>query len=246
MARQDRVKILGIDFINSTAQSVVDELKSGGLMVVPSGPGLETIKKDTVYYQSLLTADIVLPDSGYMALIWNTLHRPKLRRISGLEFLVAFFNDEEVKKMPFVLVDPRPTEANANRAYLNGVGFNIGPECSYLAPMYDKNNVVDEPLLQFLEQRKPRFVLINLGGGIQEKLGAWLRTRLSYKPGIICTGAAIAFLTGHQAHIPTWADRLYLGWLVRCISNPRVYIPRYFNSIGLLFLMLRYGARTPS
>lgn len=49
-------------------------------------------------------------------------------------------------------------------------------------------------------------------------------------PAIICTGAAIAFLSGGQANIPPWADRLYLGWLLRILNNPRSFIPRYFNA----------------
>jgi UDP-N-acetyl-D-mannosaminuronic acid transferase (WecB/TagA/CpsF family) len=49
--------------------------------------------------------------------------------------------------------------------------------------------------------------------GVQERLGYALRKQLSYKPAILCLGAAIAFLSGGQANIPNWADRLMLGWL---------------------------------
>ena len=37
------------------------------------------------------------------------------------------------------------------------------------------------------------YILINLGSGIQEPLGLYLNENLNFKPGIICTGAAIAF-----------------------------------------------------
>ncbi len=50
---------------------------------------------------------------------------------------------------------------------------------------------------------------------MQERLGYALRKQLSYKPAILCLGAAIAFLSGGQANIPNWADRLMLGWLFR-------------------------------
>jgi N-acetylglucosaminyldiphosphoundecaprenol N-acetyl-beta-D-mannosaminyltransferase len=49
-------------------------------------------------------------------------------------------------------------------------------------------------------------------------------------PVILCTGAAIAFFTGGQAKIPTWADRLYLGWFLRIMENPGSFIPRYFKA----------------
>ena len=91
------------------------------------------------------------------------------------------------------------------------MGFNIPASASYLAPMYQKNNIVDPVLLAKIEAEKPKYVLLNVGGGTQEILGAYLRKNLSYRPAIICTGAAIAFLTGRQASIPTWADRLFIG-----------------------------------
>ena len=100
------VKILGIDFFNGSVKDVVNELKSGGFMVVPSGPGLKSIKEEPVYYKSLRCADIAIADSGYMALIWNLFNTQKVNRISGLEFLQAFFADKQVQKSKFVLVDP--------------------------------------------------------------------------------------------------------------------------------------------
>jgi UDP-N-acetyl-D-mannosaminuronic acid transferase (WecB/TagA/CpsF family) len=246
MTNHSTIKILGIDFINSTPENVVGILKNGGLLVVPAAPALINIKKDPVYYQSLLTADVVIPDSGYMALLWNIFHRKKINRISGLEFLVSFFKDEDVKtSSEFLLVDPRATEAQHNFNYLRSEGFNVADDISYLAPMYEKDHVEDALLLNMIERKKPKYVIINLGGGTQEKLGAYLKTHLSYKPAIICTGAAIAFLTGQQASIPSWGDKFFLGWLFRCIQNPKIYVPRYFKAFQLAAYMFRYGQQQP-
>lgn len=246
MNNHDTIKVLGINFINSSAQNVVDILKNGGLLVVPAAPALINIKKDTDYYNALCNADVVIPDSGYMALLWNAFHRKKIKRISGLEFLVSFFGDAQVKKTSdILLVDPQPNEAQHNLNYLRKEGFNLPDDASYLAPMYKKDIVEDVELLKIIEQKKPKYIIINLGGGTQEKLGAYLKTHLSYKPAIICTGAAIAFLTGQQASIPTWGDKLFLGWLFRCIQNPKVYVPRYFKAFQLAAFMFRYGQQQP-
>ncbi|MEO5979128.1 MAG: WecB/TagA/CpsF family glycosyltransferase [Chryseolinea sp.] len=239
------LKILGIEFFNGKVNDVVQLLKKGGLLVVPSGPGLETIKKDVVYYKALRNADLAIADSGYMALIWNIFNRKKISRISGLEFLVEFFADKEVQKSTFTLVNPTPKDADANVNYLNSVGFNLSNEDCYQAPMYDKNNIMDPQLLANLEKRKPAYILMCVGGGTQEQLGSWLKDNLSYRPAIICTGAAIAFLTGRQASIPTWGDRLFVGWLFRCIEKPKVYIPRYLKAVRLFFLMIQYGEQPP-
>ncbi|HAF58450.1 MAG TPA: hypothetical protein DCL00_02575, partial [Opitutae bacterium] len=91
----------------------------------------------------------------------------------------------------------------------------------------------------------PGSVFIQLGGGVQERLGIYLKENLSYKPSIYCTGAALAFLSGQQVKIPRWADRLYLGWLFRCFFKPSVFIPRYTKALRLLMLLARYGDQSP-
>lgn len=241
-----RIQILGISFINEPVQTVVEMLKRGGLLMVPAAPALINIQTDPEYYEALKQADLVIADSGYMSLLWNLFKKPRIIRISGLQFLRCFFADKTIMaSQKILLVNPTPKEADANIGYLNNNGFNIQSSQSYLAPIYDKGNVTDAALLKLCEEKRPNYIIINIGGGTQEKLGAWLQKNLSYKPAIICTGAAIAFLTGQQANIPTWADKLYLGWLMRCISKPKLYIPRYFNSFKLAGTLLRYGSKSP-
>jgi UDP-N-acetyl-D-mannosaminuronic acid transferase (WecB/TagA/CpsF family) len=63
--------------------------------------------------------------------------------------------------------------------------------------------------------------VVNIGGGTQELLGWYLRRNVTGKPLIVCTGAAIAFLSGRQARIPSWADRFYLGWVMRILARNR-------------------------
>jgi UDP-N-acetyl-D-mannosaminuronic acid transferase (WecB/TagA/CpsF family) len=65
-------------------------------------------------------------------------------------------------------------------------------------------------------------------------------------PAIHCIGAAIAFLSGDQVHIPAWADRFYLGWLFRCLSSPKRYVPRYLDAFGLAPLLWRYRSELPA
>lgn len=63
---------------------------------------------------------------------------------------------------------------------------------------------------------------------------------------IHCIGAAIAFLSGDQVAIPAWADKLYPGWLFRCLSEPKRYVPRYWAARKLFSLMVRYRSDLPA
>ncbi len=110
---------------------------------------------------------------------------------------------------------------------------------------YTTDEIEDEALLKAIRDRRPRHIIVTLGGGTQERLGLYLKRNLEPVPSIHCIGAAIAFLSGDQVHIPMWADRFYLGWLFRCISEPMRYVPRYWSARKLIGLMLRYRDRLP-
>ena len=92
---------------------------------------------------------------------------------------------------------------------------------------------------------RPRHVGVRVGGGTQERLGLYLKRNLEYLPAIHCIGAAIAFLSGDQVNIPVFADKFYLGWLFRCVSEPKRYVPRYWEARKLLRLMVRYRSELP-
>ena len=85
---------------------------------------------------------------------------------------------------------------------------------------------------------KPRYILINLGGETQEILALYIKEKVDYKVSILCTGAAIAFLTKRQAPINDIIDKYYLGWLIRILYNPKKYFVRIISSLKLIKLFL--------
>ena len=105
--------------------------------------------------------------------------------------------------------------------------------------------IEDPKLVSILESRKPKHIIIGIGGGVQEKLGFYLRERLSYRPAIHCIGAALAFLTGDQKPIPMWADRMYLGWFLRLARAPHHYARRFAPALRLPGMIWRYGSELP-
>src|SRR5205814_10036706 len=96
-------------------------------------------------------------------------------------------------------------------------------------------------LLMLLEQNRPLHVIIALGSAAQEKLGYYLRENSSYRPAIYCIGAALGFVTGEQIPIPDWADRLYLGWLLRLVTQPHRLVPRLTRGFELPWLIWKYS-----
>ena len=238
-------RILGIEFFDGTAVQAVDQLQSGGLLVVPAAPALKDLDRNAEYRDALLHADLAIADSAFMVMIWNRLKKDHLRRLSGLEYLAELLTRPDVREQGnTVWIMAGHTSSARNREWLATKGITLPEDCIYLAPLYGPK-IEDLELLSSLRRTRPAHIVITIGGGNQERLGLYLKRNLDYLPAIHCIGAAIAFLSGDQVRIPMWADRFYLGWLFRSISEPQRYLPRYWDARKLLVLMRRYGSELP-
>lgn len=245
MARDYR-RILGINFFTGQPEQAAAIGLRGGLVVVPSAPGLVEMPYDRAYTESLLNSDLAITDSGLMVLIWQVMKFERITRLSGLEYLHLILKDPAVRAPHATLwIMPSPAAKERNLVWLRRAGFPTTDEDCYLAPNYDGRNVVDPRLLELINAGRPAHIIIGVGGGIQEKLGYYLRQHASYRPAIHCIGAAIGFLSGEQVPIPMWADYLMLGWLFRCLSKPKRFFPRYWKARRLVPLMLKYQDRVP-
>jgi exopolysaccharide biosynthesis WecB/TagA/CpsF family protein len=239
-------KILGITFFNGeVAQAIEVMCERGGFLVAPSGTCFARLRRDELYRQAMINADIAIPDSGAMALLWRIFTGESVRRISGWKYLGCLsrkFFTEQTGDVLWVVPNERARENT--RHWLAQHHFQFSDRDFYLAPFYDVN-VADPDLVRKIDDRNPRHVVVGIGSGPQEKLGYYLREHLHCRPAIHCIGAALGFLTGEQVKIPAWADRLFLGWLFRLFANPRKYLPRLWRAVELPWLLLRYRRELP-
>jgi UDP-N-acetyl-D-mannosaminuronic acid transferase (WecB/TagA/CpsF family) len=235
-------QILGIRFFTGSAAEAVQIALRGGLVVVPAAPALVEIDRDQTYREALLNSDLALTDSGFMVLLWNAFERDRVTRVSGLEYIKHLIA-QPLGKTLWVM----PSENSCDRAisWLQSRGLPMTTNNCYFAPIYNRERIVDQTLLNRIVSEHPNHVIIALAGGVQEKLGHYLKQNAGYTPGIHCIGAAIGFLSGDQVNIPDWADRLFLGWLFRCCSQPAKFFPRYWKARRLLPLLFKYRERLP-
>jgi N-acetylglucosaminyldiphosphoundecaprenol N-acetyl-beta-D-mannosaminyltransferase len=239
-------QILGIKFFNGDVDQAIECMfRDGGFLVAPSGTCFARLRRDAAYREAVTQADLAIPDSGAMVLFWRIFGRPKITRISGLRYTHHLAAKVFAGKNATVLwVLPNERAQAKTKRWLNENRFAFTEPDFYVAPIYEAA-VEDRQLLARIENGRPQHVIIAIGSGPQEKLGHFLRDRLSYRPAIHCVGAALGFLTGDQAAIPNWADRFYLGWLLRLLAQPRVFVPRLTRALKLPWLILRYGGDLP-
>jgi exopolysaccharide biosynthesis WecB/TagA/CpsF family protein len=239
-------QILGIRFFNGDVEEAIAFIsRQGGFLVAPSGTCFARLQRDAVYRKAVTHSDLAIADSGAMVLLWRTLRGQKITRVSGLKYLqrlLATLKGDGTSKIFWILPGQRSRQKLLDWSRQETFGVKI--DNCYVAPQY-RMEIEDRHLLALIEKFRPNHVVIAIGSGPQEKLGYYLRENISYRPAIHCTGAALGFLTGDQAAIPDWADRFYLGWFLRLLTQPRRFIPRLWNAHDLPWLIWKYGENLP-
>ena len=228
-----------ITFYNVELNDLDKLFKKKGLFLFPSGPGLTSIESEKEYHNALKNSDINFFDSGYFVLLLKLLKNIKVNKCSGYLFIKYFLEYLKYSKtnIKIMSVDPSKNLSTSIKRFLLKDYLKKKQLINYVAPFYNNHNITDPTLLKIIKKKKPRFIIINIGGGIQELLGLYLKKNLNYKPTIICTGGALMFLTGDQAPISVSLDRFYLGWFVRILYNPKTFLVRYIKAFKLFYIV---------
>ena len=239
-------QILGIRFFNGDVDEAVQSMvQRGGFLIAPSGTCFARLREDERYRRAVLAADLAIADSGLMVVLCRLFRRQRLQRISGLKYLKHLLATLKAAGTGGVFwILPNERAAQKLLDWSGREALTISGEDCHVAPRYEIE-VGDPNLISFIDRRRPAHVIIAIGSGAQEKLGHYLREHLSYRPAIHCIGAALGFLTGDQIAIPDWADRVFLGWFVRLLSQPHRFVPRLIRGFELPWLIARYGEALP-
>ena len=234
----DKIKYKNITFNNLSEKDFSNLMNSKGLFTFPAAPPLATLELNSEYHKSLIESDYVFFDSGYFVLLLRYLKGIKVKKFSGYKFLKLLFNFLKLnQESKIFLVDPSSKTSDNNFKYFENLGCKHIKR--YVAPIYDTISIKDVALLNEIREFQPDFIIINLGGGVQEVLGNFLKNSINFKSKIICTGGAISYFTRDQAPINDTIDKMYLGWFFRLLLNPSIFIPRLFKALPLFFKILK-------
>jgi len=228
-----KFKFKEINFFSGNFLEIKKQFDKGGVLVAPAASALAEIYNKKNYYKALKSSDIAILDSGFFCILIRLFKSYKVIKLSGFLFLRRFLLQYKNNKK-LLLINPSIKENKINSQYLHSIGIRNFK--TYTSPEYKK--IEDKKLLKKINKFKPHYIMINLGGGVQEILGIYIKKNIKFKSSIMCTGAAIAFLTGEQAPINKYVDRAYLGWLVRFLWNPKKYYKRTLKSFSLIKLFI--------
>jgi len=219
-----------IKFYSGNYDQIKYEFDKGGVLVAPAASALANIDTDKQYYSSLKNSKIAILDSGFFCILLRIFRFQKVKKLSGFLFLKTFL-DNFKNQQKILFIDPSRKSNILNIKFLKSkkiINFK-----TYIAPNYNKK-FFDLKLLNLINNYKPKYIVINIGGGSQEPLAIYINKNIKYNASIMCTGAALAFMTGEQAPINKFIDKIYLGWLTRIIWNPKLYLGRILKSFKII------------
>ena len=219
-----------IKFYSGDYDQIKYEFDKGGVLVAPAASALANIDTDKQYYSSLKNSKIAILDSGFFCILLRIFRFQKVKKLSGFLFLKTFL-DNFKNQQKILFIDPSRKSNILNIKFLKSkkiINFK-----TYIAPNYNKK-FFDLKLLNLVNNYKPKYIIINIGGGSQEPLAIYINKNIKYNASIMCTGAALAFMTGEQAPINKFIDKVYLGWLTRIIWNPKLYLGRILKSFKII------------
>ena len=234
------ITFFGIRFYDSPFVELINKINKGGYLVAPAASSLSQIIKNKDHLKALKKASIAILDSGFFCILLFILKGISVKKNSGFLFMKNFLNYKYAKNKKILSVDPSAKDSLINQSFLRKNKFTQVK--SYIAPKYNEGDVKDVKLCKLVNLYKPKYILINIGGGVQEKLALYISQQSKHNPSSLCLGAAIGFYTGSQAPINSLVDHLYLGWLARVIYNPMIFIPRVIQSIYLTRLFFKKEA----
>ena len=219
-----------IKFYSGNYDQIKYEFDKGGVLVAPAASALANIDTDKQYYSTLKNSKIAILDSGFFCILLRIFRFQKVKKLSGFLFLKTFL-DNFKNQQKILFIDPSRKSNILNIKFLKSkkiINFK-----TYIAPNYNKK-FFDLKLLNLINNYKPKYIVINIGGGSQEPLAIYINKNIKYNASIMCTGAALAFMTGEQAPINKFIDKVYLGWLTRIIWNPKLYLGRILKSFKII------------
>ncbi|MBU1026193.1 MAG: WecB/TagA/CpsF family glycosyltransferase [Candidatus Margulisbacteria bacterium] len=161
------------------------------------------------------SADLRIPDGISMVVVSKILMSPLKERVSGIDLMLKLAEFCSVNHKKIFLLGSGPgvaEEAAANLVKIFPTLQIVGTQNGYF-----KN---DMEVVNQIKTAQPDILFVGLGGGRQEK---WLNSHLKNLnvPVSMVIGGSLDVISGRKKRAPKWAQRLYIEWLYRLISEPK-------------------------
>jgi exopolysaccharide biosynthesis WecB/TagA/CpsF family protein len=182
---------------------------------------MNVVAESDRFYQSLMSADVVVRDGVGLALLMQLLNQRPGQNLNGTDLIPKLL--QAADGQPIALFGTRdPWLKNARQALSERLAPN--------SPCVTAHGFHDlEAYIRLAAQHRPRVIVLGMGMPKQEEVAIALRAALGYPCLIVCGGAIIDFLGGKVPRAPRWMRRAGLEWAFRLGREPRRLWNRYVH-----------------
>jgi exopolysaccharide biosynthesis WecB/TagA/CpsF family protein len=195
-----------------------------GFVVTPNVDHLIRYHEESTFREYYRAATYVLLDSRFARRLLRFTKGMKLRVCTGSDLTAAIFSRLVTQRDRVLLIG-----GTAEQAETLVQRYDLHQLYHHNPPMGFVNDVqAVEQCLDFVERQSPfRFCFLAVGSPQQEVLAHALHTRGGARGLVLCVGASINYLTGHERRAPQWVQKASMEWAYRLLQNPRRLARRY-------------------
>ncbi|OGC29451.1 hypothetical protein A2311_06600 [candidate division WOR-1 bacterium RIFOXYB2_FULL_48_7] len=190
------------------------------LVVTPNPEMIVAAQKDQLLREIINErAALRLPDGISMIVVSHLLGRPLRQRVTGIDFLQAVCRQGAKSGWKIFLLGSAPGVAEKAATNLRMINFGlqvVGTHHGY----FKDNSQEEADVIRQINALRPDMLFVGLGAGRQEK---WLTEHLpelGIKVGV-GVGGSFDVISGIKKRAPLWAQKLYIEWLYRLVTEPQ-------------------------
>jgi exopolysaccharide biosynthesis WecB/TagA/CpsF family protein len=171
------------------------------------------------FFDSLMSADIVLRDGIGMAILLRLLNQPPGRNLNGTDLIPKILKRYAGRSIALF-----GTEEPYLRAAREKVMHKLAPG-SRVETTHGFLDVTD--YVKLAAAHRPELIVLGMGMPKQEEVANMLRAAVGYPCLIVCGGAIIDFMGGKTSRAPLWLRKTGMEWAYRLMLEPKRLFQRY-------------------
>jgi N-acetylglucosaminyldiphosphoundecaprenol N-acetyl-beta-D-mannosaminyltransferase len=171
------------------------------------------------FFDSLMSADIVLRDGVGMAILLRLLNQAPGLNLNGTDFIPKILKMYAGRSIAlFGTEDPYLRSAREKVMTQLAPGSRVVTTHGFL-------DTID--YVRMASQYRPELIVLGMGMPKQEEVACTLRAAVGYPCLIVCGGAVIDFMGGKTSRAPAWMRSTGLEWVYRLALEPTRLFHRY-------------------
>jgi N-acetylglucosaminyldiphosphoundecaprenol N-acetyl-beta-D-mannosaminyltransferase len=192
-------------------------------------------KKDIIFKQALLTADVLLPDGIGIVFAVKLLTGESIKKIAGSDIhrhLLDYANSNQLKVF-YLGASPNTLDKIDNKLKKEYPNIKAG---FFSPPFKPEFSVSDtEEMIHLINSFSPNILFVGMTAPKQEKWVYLSKDKLQVNT-ICCIGAVFDFYAETVKRPPNWIIKIGLEWLGRFIKEPSRMWRRIFISSPVFIL----------